>query len=45
VIQALPSCHAPDHPAKYPPVTMEAFTIEFLNRNYANRNEQVQWSG
>jgi isopenicillin N synthase-like dioxygenase len=45
VIQALPTCHAPEHPAKYPPVTMEAFTIEFLNRNYANRNEQVQWAG
>jgi isopenicillin N synthase-like dioxygenase len=45
VIQALPSCEGPDNPAKYPPVTMEAFTIEFLNRNYANRNQQVQWSG
>ena len=45
VIQALPSCQGPDNPAKYPPVTMEAFTIEFLNRNYANRNQQVQWSG
>jgi oligopeptide/dipeptide ABC transporter ATP-binding protein len=31
--------------AVYPPVTMEEFTIEFLNRNYANRNRQVQWSG
>jgi isopenicillin N synthase-like dioxygenase len=45
VIQALPSCLGPDDPAKYPPVTMEVFTIEFLNRNYANRNQQVQWSG
>ena len=45
VLQCLPSCQGPDNPAKYPPVTMEEFTIEFLNRNYANRNQQVQWSG
>jgi len=44
VLECLPSCHGPAKPAKYPPVTMEAFTIEFLNRNYANRNQQVQWS-
>ena len=35
----------PDNPAKYPPVTIEAFTIEFLDRNYANRNQQVAWAG
>lgn len=44
VLECLPSCQGPAKPAKYPPVTMEAFTIEFLNRNYANRNQQVQWS-
>jgi isopenicillin N synthase-like dioxygenase len=45
VLECLPSCQGPDNPARYEPVTMEAFTIEFLNRNYANRNRQVQWSG
>jgi len=44
VLECLPSCQDARHPAKYPPVTMEAFTIEFLNRNYANRNHQMQWS-
>ncbi|HEX3952691.1 MAG TPA: 2-oxoglutarate and iron-dependent oxygenase domain-containing protein [Stellaceae bacterium] len=44
VLQALPSCTGPANPAKYEPVTMEDFTIEFLNRNYANRNQQVQWT-
>ncbi len=44
VIECLPSCRSPGNPAKYPPVTMEEFTIEFLNRNYANRNQQLQWS-
>ena len=43
-IECLPSCRSPGNPAKYPPVTMEDFTIEFLNRNYANRNQQLQWS-
>ena len=45
LIECLPSCHGPQGSAKYPPVTLEAFTIEFLNRNYANRNRQAQWSG
>ena len=45
VIECLPSCRGSENPAKYEAVTMEAFTIEFLNRNYANRNQQVQWSG
>ena len=40
VIEALPTCVGPDNPAKYEPVTMEDFSIEFLNRNYANRNQQ-----
>ena len=44
VLECLPSCQGSSNPAKYPPVTMEEFTIEFLNRNYANRNQQVQWS-
>ena len=44
VLECLPSCQGPANPPKYPPVTMEDFTIEFLNRNYANRNQQVQWS-
>jgi isopenicillin N synthase-like dioxygenase len=44
IIECLPSCRGPGNPAKYPPVSMEEFTIEFLNRNYANRNQQVQWS-
>jgi hypothetical protein len=39
------SCQGPDNPPRYEPVTMEEFTIEFLNRNYANRNRQVQWTG
>ena len=43
VLECLPSCLGPAKLAKYPPVTMEEFTIEFLNRNYANRNQQVQW--
>ena len=43
-IECLPSCRSPGNPAKYPPVTMADFTIEFLNRNYANRNQQLQWS-
>ena len=43
-IECLRSCRSPGNPAKYPPVTMEDFTIEFLNRNYANRNQQLQWS-
>jgi hypothetical protein len=44
VLECLSSCQGPGNPAKYPLVTMEEFTIEFLNRNYANRNQQVQWS-
>lgn len=44
VLECLPSCRGPGNPAKYPPVTMEAFTIEFLDRNYANRNRQLQWA-
>jgi isopenicillin N synthase-like dioxygenase len=44
VIECLPSCRGPGNAAKYPAVTMEDFTIEFLNRNYANRNQQLQWS-
>ena len=44
VLQALPSCVGPENPPKYEPVTMEAFSIEFLNRNYANRNQQDSWS-
>jgi isopenicillin N synthase-like dioxygenase len=43
-IACLPSCRSPANPAKYPPVTVEAFTIEFLNRNYANRSQQTQWA-
>ena len=43
LIECLPTCCGADNPAKYPPVTMEDFTIEFLNRNYANRNQQLQW--
>ena len=43
VIECLPTCRGDESLAKYPPVTMEAFTIEFLNRNYANRNQQLQW--
>ena len=42
IIECLPGCEGPGNPAKYPPVSMEAFTIEFLDRNYANRNQQVQ---
>lgn len=45
VLECLPSCQGRDNPPRYPPVTMEDFTIEFLNRNYANRNQQVQWTG
>lgn len=44
VLECLPSCRGSGNPARYEPVTMEEFTIEFLNRNYANRNQQVQWS-
>jgi isopenicillin N synthase-like dioxygenase len=44
MIECLPGCSGPDNPAKYPPVTMEAMTIEFLNRNYANRSHQTQWA-
>lgn len=43
VLECLPSCRDAEHPPKYEPVTMENFTIEFLNRNYANRNQQVAW--
>ena len=43
VIECLPTCRGDESPAKYPPMTMETFTIEFLNRNYANRNQQLQW--
>ena len=45
MLECLPSCRGPGNPAKYQPVTMEEFTIEFLNRNYANRNRQVQCDG
>ena len=45
MLECLPSCKGPGNPPRYEPVTMEAFTIEFLNRNYANRNRQVQWTG
>ena len=44
LLECLPTCQGPGNPAKYPPVTMEEFTIEFLNRNYVNRNQQVQWT-
>jgi isopenicillin N synthase-like dioxygenase len=44
VLECLPSCRGADNPPKYEPVTMEAFSIEFLNRNYANRNQQDSWS-
>ena len=44
LLECLPTCRGEGNPATYPPVTMEDFTIEFLNRNYANRNQQVQWA-
>ncbi len=45
VIECLPTCTGPDNPPKYPPITIEDYAIEFLNRNYANRSQMAQWSG
>ena len=44
-IACLPTCTGPGNPPKYEPITIEAYSIEFLNKNYANRNQQAQWSG
>ena len=45
VLECLPTCRSADDPPKYPAVTMEEFSIEFLNKNYANRNKQTAWAG
>ena len=44
-IECLPTCTGPGNPPKYEPITIEAYSIEFLNKNYANRNQQAQWTG
>jgi len=41
-IEALPTCVAADRPPLYPPTSYEAMQLEFLNRNYFNRQKYAE---
>ena len=44
-IDTVASCVGPDQPVKYPPVTYEQFSLEFLNKNYFHRQKYAGSAG
>jgi hypothetical protein len=35
-LSALPTCHGPDDPPKYPPISYGAYKVGFVAANYSN---------